>query len=77
MTRCKSEPSDDGMLDLEWLMEPPQGKPVSTDAEQSGYRQPAKCVWCVWGRWEASRQFCMKPVCVKEAVRDDAGREGG
>lgn len=33
------------------------------------YKQPAKCVACVWGRWEASRQFCMMPTCI----RGDAG----
>lgn len=41
------------------------------------YRQPGKCVACVWGRWEASRQFCMMPVCVKETVPGENGPEGG
>ncbi|WP_158289587.1 hypothetical protein [Paenibacillus flagellatus] len=41
------------------------------------YRQPDKCVACVWGRWEASRQFCMMPLCVKEAVPYEDERERG
>ncbi|TMV48104.1 hypothetical protein FE783_19315 [Paenibacillus mesophilus] len=41
------------------------------------YKQPVKCVACVWGRWEASRQFCMLPVCIKEAVPDGNSRERG
>lgn len=45
--------------------------------DDSPYRQPEKCVSCVWGRWEASRQFCMLPVCIKEAVPDGNSREGG
>lgn len=49
----------------------------SREKEPCLYKQPDKCVACVWGRWEASRQFCMKPVCEKEAVRHADGRERG
>lgn len=45
--------------------------------EECPYKQPDKCVNCVWGRWEASRQFCMKPFCEKEAVAPLDGRERG
>ncbi|GAA3410410.1 hypothetical protein ACFFNY_21790 [Paenibacillus hodogayensis] len=45
---------------------------------ESRYKQPEKCVSCVWGRWEASRQFCMMPVCVRVmAVLQQDGGEGG
>ncbi|WP_248930130.1 hypothetical protein [Paenibacillus hamazuiensis] len=30
---------------------------------------PRKCASCIWGRWEGSVQFCMKPVCIKESAR--------
>ncbi|ETT45235.1 hypothetical protein C162_21903 [Paenibacillus sp. FSL R7-269] len=29
-------------------------------------KQPVKCKGCVWGKWEASAQFCAKPICVKQ-----------
>jgi len=29
-------------------------------------KQPDTCKGCVWGRWEAAKQFCSKQVCVKE-----------
>ncbi|MBD2860542.1 hypothetical protein [Paenibacillus oceani] len=41
------------------------------------FKQPDKCMACVWGRWEASRQFCMLPVCVKETVEETDGCERG
>ncbi|GAB6990871.1 hypothetical protein JCM16418A_29210 [Paenibacillus pini] len=29
-------------------------------------RQSLRCKGCIWGKWEASAQFCSKPiVCVK------------
>ncbi|MEF3302400.1 hypothetical protein [Paenibacillus sp. GYB003] len=46
------------------------------EKDECMYRQPAKCVACVWGRWEASRQFCMRPVCDRdEAAADESGHE--
>ncbi|MDF2714080.1 MAG: hypothetical protein K0R28_1005 [Paenibacillus sp.] len=45
--------------------------------DECPFKQPSRCVACVWGRWEASRQFCMMPVCIKETVPDGNGRERG
>ncbi|WP_131017221.1 hypothetical protein [Paenibacillus thalictri] len=37
-------------------------------SDENQLRQPEKCVACLWGRWEGSVQFCMKPVCIKEGI---------
>lgn len=29
-------------------------------------KQPYKCVGCVWGRWDGTKQFCSRVVCVKD-----------
>jgi hypothetical protein len=50
---------------------------ASGQNDECPFKQPPRCVACVWGRWEASRQFCMMPVCIKETVPDEDGRERG
>ncbi|WP_158606478.1 hypothetical protein [Paenibacillus ginsengarvi] len=54
------------------------GTKLEKEEDACPYKQPDKCVACIWGRWEASRQFCMRPVCVREeAVVDANGLERG
>lgn len=28
--------------------------------------QPEKCRGCVWGTWRETKQYCSRPICVKE-----------
>lgn len=30
------------------------------------YLQPTKCKSCIWGRWQETKQYCSRPICVKE-----------
>jgi len=36
-------------------------------AKREAPKQPAKCVGCVWGRFEGTVQFCIKQKCVKDS----------
>jgi hypothetical protein len=31
-------------------------------------KQPLKCRGCIWGNWDQMKQFCSKPICIKEPV---------
>jgi hypothetical protein len=31
-------------------------------------KQPLKCRGCIWGNWNQMKQFCSKPICIKEPV---------
>jgi len=43
---------------------------VSANHKKPMARQPIKCVGCVWGKWEAGAQFCLKPgnLCAKGSM---------
>ncbi|WP_334075218.1 MULTISPECIES: hypothetical protein [Paenibacillus] len=45
--------------------------PLRTDAD---WTRPERCVRCVWGRFEGSRQFCSLPRCVAAGSRPVEGR---
>jgi hypothetical protein len=32
-------------------------------------KQPLKCGGCIWGTWNEMKQFCSRPICIKEPVR--------
>ena len=38
-------------------------KPRKLDDEKL---QPEKCRGCIWGRWEASKQFCSRIKCPRD-----------
>lgn len=34
--------------------------------DRDKHTQPKNCTGCVWGRWSATKQYCMRIQCVKE-----------
>lgn len=34
--------------------------------DRDKHTQPKECIGCVWGRWSATKQYCMRIQCVKE-----------
>jgi hypothetical protein len=35
-------------------------------SDYTALKQPQQCKGCIYGRWEGSKQFCSKQVCVKD-----------
>ena len=42
-------------------------KRLNAMAKFEAPKQPAKCVGCVWGRFEGTVQFCPLQKCVKDS----------
>lgn len=39
------------------------------------YEQPKKCVGCVWGKWEETKQTCLRLKCQKPTTVNSTGVE--